>query len=136
MHWTASWMWISSDSCLSVDPVRTREMMVGFLMASVRTVLPVWHWVMLLVPLARRPGRQYDVRSGCRPPEHHERSTKLTSKLFRAGRPSVSSRTERWVNRGKMISQTRSLVSSSSMNSSKCVNSYPPDSLVSGTSGS
>jgi hypothetical protein len=56
---------------------------------------------------------------------------RLTSNDFLGSRPSDSSRTARCVRRGRMISQTRSWVRSSSMNSSKWVNVYPPDSISS-----
>lgn len=49
-----------------------------------------------------------------------------TSNDVRGARPSVSSNTDRCVNRGRMISQTRSCVNSSSMNSSKYVKENPP----------
>jgi hypothetical protein len=46
-----------------------------------------------------------------------------TSNDFLGARPSVSSRTALWVNRGRIISHTRSWVRSSSMNSRE----YPPN---------
>ena len=50
----------------------------------------------------------------------------LTKSDFLGARPSVSSNTDLWTSRGKMISHTLSLVRSSSMNSSKYVKLYPP----------
>lgn len=54
------------------------------------------------------------------PPTRNTCEDKLrTRRLFLGGNPSVSSSTLLWVNRGRMISHTRSWVNSSSINSSK-----------------
>lgn len=57
----------------------------------------------------------------CQIPFSRNRKEIRTRRLFLGGNPSVSSSTLLWVNRGRMISQTRSWVNSSSMNSSKWV---------------